>query len=236
MFSSVVAVAREYTRAVVILYRMTDGRVESNVGTYIHLDDVGHILSASHIFKMGSEDPISTISVIFDGQYFNAEYVADDVRNDIILLRIKDYKRGSIKVFPKFLRGSNGELHQGTPLVRLGYPRGKPHSDIAVTWDELGNQFKIEGTPTVNSFYNEGIVMRYVDRENDARLVELSSPALLGQSGGPLLTAEGFVAGVQSRNTVLEFPQRPPRETGLATSHIHVAKLLENTGMQISWR
>ena len=73
MFSKAIADAKEYTRPVVILYLMTDGRVESNVGTFVHLDDVGHILSASHIFKMGSEDPISSVSVIFDGRYFSAD-------------------------------------------------------------------------------------------------------------------------------------------------------------------
>jgi len=55
MFSKVIAEAKEYTRPVVILYRFTDGRVESNIGTFFHVDDLGHILSASHIFKMGKE-------------------------------------------------------------------------------------------------------------------------------------------------------------------------------------
>lgn len=227
MFSKAIAEAKEYTRAVVILYRMTDGRVESNVGTYVHLDDVGHILTASHIFKMGSEDPVSKITVIFDGRYFNADYIADDVPNDILVMKIQDYQPGLIKIFPKFLDESIGELPRGTPLIRLGYPTGKPHSHIPVSWDDGRNAFSLGNDLKVNCFHNDGVVLRYVNRGCEVRLIEIASPALLGQSGGPVLTPEGIVVGLQSRNTVLEFSDRPPMETGLATSHAAIARFIK---------
>lgn len=224
MFSNVIAEAKEYTRSVVTFYRMTDGRVESNIGTYVHLDDDGHILSASHIFKMGSEDPISTISVILDGRYFSADYIADDIPNDIILLKIRDFKPGSIKAFPKFLNGSTGELPRGTPLVRLGYPKGHPHSNFSVIWDEAINGFRVDEKNTrVTCYHNDGILTGYENRENGVRLLEMSTPALMGQSGGPVLTANGAMAGLQSRNTGYEFEA----ETGRAATHIAIAKLLE---------
>lgn len=224
MFSNVIAEAKEYTRSVVILYRFADGKVESNLGTYIHVDDRGHILSASHIFKMGSEDPITSISVIFDGQYLNADYIGDDVPNDVILLKIKDYKPGSVKAFPRFLNSSIGELPRGTPLVRLGYPKGNPFSQIPVSWDEANSRFCLDGSNTkVTCFHNEGTVMGYEDRENGVRLLEMSTPALMGQSGGPVLTAEGAVAGIQSRNTGYDFEP----ETGRAATHLAIAQLLE---------
>lgn len=237
MFSKVISEAREYTRPVVILYKFTDGRVESNLGTFFHIDDLGHILSASHIFKMGSEDPITSISVIFDGRYFQADYVADDVLNDIILLRIKDFKSGSIKAFPKFMKGSIGELPRGTPLLRVGYPKGNPHSNIPVAWDEAINGFTLdEKKIRVTCLSNDGVVTQYVDRDNDVRLMEMSTPALMGQSGGPVLSANGTVVGLQSRNTVWEFPAHPPQETGLAASHIVIAKFLEkHPTVQTAW-
>lgn len=228
MFSKVIAEAKEYTRSVVILYRFADGKVESNLGTYFHVDDLGHILSASHIFKMGSEDQIISISVIFDGQYFSADYVADDVPNDIILLKIKDYKRGSVKAFPKFLDASTGELARGTRLARLGFPKGQPHSNISVSWDEVNNSFRLNEAAKVSCFHNDGTVIQYVDRENNVRLIEISTPALMGQSGGPVFTTEGTIVGLQSRNTVLELPGKPPLETGLAASHLAIAKFLKN--------
>jgi hypothetical protein len=237
MFSKVVADAKEYTRPVVILYRFTDGRVESNIGTFFHVDDCGHILSASHIFKMGSEDPISSISIIFSGRYFKADYIADDIQNDIVLLKITDYVPGSIKIFPKFLKGSIGELPQGTPLVRLGYPKGEPHSNIPIAWDEANQGFALDETQIkITCFHNDGIVTQYVDRDKDVRLLEMSTPALMGQSGGPVLSAEGTVVGLQSRNTVLEIPAEQPLETGLAASHIVIAKFLEPyPAVRVAW-
>ncbi len=59
------------------------------MGTYIHIDDAGHILSARHIFTMGSQDLIDAFSIIFDRQYLNAEVIAEDVPKDLILLKIK---------------------------------------------------------------------------------------------------------------------------------------------------
>lgn len=227
MFLKAIAEAKEFTRSIVILYRMTDGRVESIVGTCVHIDDDGHILSASHIFKMGSEDPVRTVQVIFDGRYFSADYIADDVPNDIILLRIRDYKPGSIKAFPKFLDGSIGELPRGVPLIRFGYPMGDPHSNVRASWDHMRNCFCFDGEAKVSFYFNEGIVTQYVDREKEVRLMELSSPALIGQSGGPVLTMEGIVVGLQSRNTLWELPKKPPFETGLATSHIAIAGFLK---------
>lgn len=236
MFSSAITEAKEYTRSVVILYRFTDGRVESNVGTFVHVDDDGNILSASHIFKMGSEDPISSISVIFDGRYVAADYVADDVVNDLILLKIRDYRPGSVKAFPKFLNGSVGELTRGTPLVRLGFPKGEPHSNILVAWDSALNGFRLDDATKVSSFHNEGTVIQYADRDNNVRLIEISSPALMGQSGGPVLNTDATVVGLQSRNTVLELPTKPPLETGLAASHIAIARLLKmNPSVRANW-
>jgi len=238
MFLKVIAEAKEYTRPVLILYRFTDGRLESNIGTFIHVDDLGHILNASHIFKMGSEDPISSISLRFDGQYIKANYISDDILNDIVLLKIQDYEPGSIKVFPKFLKSSIRELPHGTPLIRLGYPKGNPHSNISVAWDEKNQGFVLDETKTkVTCFHNDGIVTQYVDRDKEVRLLEMSTPALMGQSGGPVLSAEGTVVGLQSRNTVLELPDEPPFETGLAASHIVIARFLEkHTSARIDYR
>ncbi|MGE0616956.1 MAG: serine protease [Bacteriovoracia bacterium] len=227
MLSKIIDEAREYTRPIVILYRMKDGRVESNIGTFFHIDDLGHILSASHIFKKGSEDPIIETSLIFDDRYSEAQYVADDPTNDIVLIKIKNYKPGSIKTFPKFLNSLVTELPRGTTLVRLGYPRGEPYSHIPATWDEKEKCFILGKNVRVTCYHNEGTVIDYVDRESDFRLIEISSPALMGQSGGPILTHKGIVVGLQSRNTGFGLPTKSVLETGLAISHIAIARFLE---------
>lgn len=227
MFSKAIAEAKEYTRPVITVFKFADGKVESSVGSFIHLDDHGHILSARHIFTMGSEDPIDAFSIIFDRQYFNAEIIAADVPNDLMLLKIKDYRPGTIKAFPKFLKRSEGELSKGTPLVRLGFPKDPPYSNVSFTWDEANKRFHWDAEKSrLTYFHNDGVVTGYVDREHNVRLLETSSPALMGQSGGPILTAHGSVVGLQSRNTVLDDSTNPPLETGLAASHLAIANFL----------
>jgi S1-C subfamily serine protease len=237
MFSKAIAEAKEYTRSVIPIFKFANGKVESTVGTFIHIDDAGHILSARHIFTKGSEDEIDQFSFIFDRQYTQAESIAEDVPNDLKLLRLRDYKPGSIKVFPKFLKGTVGELSNGTQLVRLGYPLGNPYSNVAVTWDEAKKHFHWDADNTkLTCFHSDGFITGYADRENDVRLLETSSPALLGQSGGPVLTAQGVVVGLQSRNSVFESLVNPPVETGLAASHIAIARFLgKHTAAQAIW-
>ncbi len=224
MFSNAIAEAREYTRSVVVLYKFTDGRVKSKVGTYVHLDDLGHILTANHVLQVGSESQITNFDVIFDGRYFklDAEYVAQDFLNDLALIRIRTYQPRSIKAFPKFLTGSSGELPRGTPLVRLGYPISESH--ISATWDEANNDFNMDRINTrLTCVSNYGKVVGYEARENGLYLLEMNTAVLNGQSGGPVLTSEGAIAGLVSRNT--GYDSEP--ETGRAATHMSIAHLLE---------
>ncbi len=61
-------------------------------------------------------------------------------------------------------------------------------------------------------------------REGNACLLETDFPAQPGQSGGPVLNADGVVVGLTSRNTVWE--DMGNLETGLATSHAAIARFL----------
>ena len=222
MFSKAVAEAKEYTRSVVVLFKPTNGKVESAVGTFIHLDDFGHILSAKHIFTKGSEYQTEAHAFIFDHQYYNGEMISEDLPNDLILIRLKDYSPGSIKVFPRFLRGNDGEVSKGTPLVRLGFPGAK--SSISATWNVETKGFHLDAINTkLPDFHNRGLATGYEIREGNARLLETNFPAKPGQSGGPVLNADGVVVGLTSRNTVWE---DTGFETGLASSHIAIAKFL----------
>ncbi len=221
--------AKEYTRPVVLLFKLTDGEVKSSIGTFMHIDDRGHILSAKHIFTVGDQDPIVAFSCIFDRQYFSAEIIAEDNWNDLVLLKIKDYKPGSVKVLPKFFTSSVRPLSEGTQLVRLGYPIGNQFSHIAVTWDDAIKGFNWDAANTrLTCFANEGIFTQYeIDSKNNTHFLEISSPALVGQSGGPVLTAQGIIAGLQSKNSVFEIPGDNNLEVGIAASHVAIARLLE---------
>jgi S1-C subfamily serine protease len=223
MFSKAVAEAKEYTRSVVGLYKRTSGKVETSVSTFIHLDDVGHILTSKHVFNWGSEDPLDAHRFIFDRQYFDGEMISEDVPNDLILIKLKGFKPGSIKVFPRFLRSTEREISKGTPLVRFGFPGSKPFANVSATWNDATGGFHLD-TIVTKDFHNSGLATGYEEREGNARLLETDFPALPGQSGGPVLNAQGVVVGLTSRNTVWE--DMGNLETGLATSHLAIARLL----------
>ena len=229
MFSNVIKEAQEYTRSAIFLFKFAELEAESIIGTFIHVDDLGHILSARHMFTVGSEDRLDAFSVIFDRRFTQAEIVAEDIPNDLILLRLKDYKSGLIRSFPQFFRSSEKTLPKGISLVRLGYPLDKEYSNVPFKWDQTKKAFNWDGHGTrLTCFANSGTFLQYeIDPEKDVHLLELKTPALIGQSGGPLLTTQGIVVGLQSKNSVYCLPSGHILETGKAASHLSIARLLE---------
>ena len=82
-------------------------------------------------------------------------------------------------------------------MCRLGYPfpeftnfRYNETMDM-IEWTREGQT----GTPR---FPIEGMLTRHIVNEGEMAGLELSTPGLRGQSGGPLFTRDGRVAGMQS--------------------------------------
>jgi hypothetical protein len=89
------------------------------------------------------------------------------------------------------------KIKQGKYLCRLGYPfpefnnfKHNPATDD-IEWTSIGNQ----SSP---SFPLDGIITRFVgDGDGQIIGIELSTPGLRGQSGGPLFDTDGLVYGMQ---------------------------------------
>ena len=90
-------------------------------------------------------------------------------------------------------------IQPGRMLCRLGYPfpefsnfgYDEQHDDII--WTKEGNA----GTP---QFPIEGMITRHIgDKDGRISGIEMSTPGLRGQSGGPLFDRSGIVYGMQSR-------------------------------------
>ena len=119
---------------------------------------------------------------------------------DLVLGRLFPFDPNAWHAYPVFK--SPGDMDVGTALCKLGYPFQRIHA----VFREANNSFEM--SPEVNTlacFPLEGLYTRTLsagksgDGRYDIKFLETSSPGLKGQSGGPILDANGTVWGVQSR-------------------------------------
>lgn len=129
---------------------------------------------------------------------------------DLAILKFNGFKKILTRNFAVFKKNGN-EIKQGSFLCRLGYPFPEFNN---FSYNELNDD--IEWTAGGNNqspvFPIEGMVTRF--QANIQRIkygIELSTPGLKGQSGGPLFDQNGIICGMQSR-----------------TKHLHLGFDLEN--------
>jgi hypothetical protein len=115
---------------------------------------------------------------------------------DLSIIIFDNFKNPAYQSHAVFLKDTS-VLKQGKSLCRLGYPfpeftnyRYNEESDM-IEWTTSG---QIE-TPT---FPIDGILTRHLGGEGKIVGIELSTPGLRGQSGGPLFDERGFICGMQS--------------------------------------
>jgi hypothetical protein len=105
------------------------------------------------------------------------------------------------------------ELSQGTSLCKLGFP----FHEFKAQFDSASSQFIISDPVTFVRYPLDGILTRYInfeapDKSRTAKFVEMSSPGLRGQSGGPWFDVNGVVWGLQSRTQHLALGFSPQVE------------------------
>ncbi|MBD2700616.1 trypsin-like peptidase domain-containing protein [Spirosoma sp. BT702] len=136
---------------------------------------------------------------------------------DLALLRFEGYNRILYRSHATFL-GDTGRIKPGRTLCRLGYPfpeftnfRYNPAVDD-IEWTTIGRLVS-------PSFPIDGIVTRLTAGKNSIVGIEMSTPGLRGQSGGPLFDANGVIYGMQS-----------------ATNHLHLGFDIENHEVLVNGR
>jgi putative serine protease PepD len=144
-------------------------------GSGFVIDDRGYVVTNDHIVAGGSE-----VSVGFsrdDEQ--DAKVVGRDPSTDLALLRVDDDKAAELKPLPL---GDSDEVRIGDPAIAIGNP------------------FGLERTLTAG-------VVSATDRHINAPdgfsiddAVQTDAPINSGNSGGPLLNADGEVIGVNSQS------------------------------------
>lgn len=124
---------------------------------------------------------------------------------DLAILEFKGFNKVHYNSHARFIRDSS-KIKQGKYLCRIGYPfpefnNFKHNADMDdIEWTNSGN-------PNSPSFPIDGILTRFVADStiNGITGIEMSTPGLKGQSGGPLFDTDGNIYGMQS-----------------ATNHLHL--------------
>lgn len=105
--------------------------------------------------------------------------------------------------FEKILYGGHAQFisdnqpfNIGKFLCRVGFPfpeftNFRINESNNLEWTQTG----VQQTPI---FPSEGMITRFVGENNEITGIEMSTPGLRGQSGGPLFGVEGTVYGMQS--------------------------------------
>lgn len=124
---------------------------------------------------------------------------------DLAILVFKGFNELFYQGHAQFMKNTSN-IKQGKSLCRIGFPfpefNNFRYSEEAddIEWTSTGN-------PNSPSFPIDGIVTRFLGdaATNKINGIELSTPGLRGQSGGPLFDVQGLVAGMQ-----------------FATNHLHL--------------
>ena len=115
---------------------------------------------------------------------------------DLAILKMKGYSRLFYQGHAVFAKNSN-ELQPGVFLCRLGFPFPEFTN---FKYDTATEQISwTNDVPRTVRFPIEGMVTRHFGEAGGKIFgVEMSTPGLKGQSGGPLFDANGIVYGMQS--------------------------------------
>ena len=141
---------------------------------------------------------------------------------DLAIVQFEGFKQKLYTSHATFVKDSS-KIQQGKSLCRLGYPfpefnnfKLNPATDD-IEWTKTGNA----SSPR---FPLDGIITRFGGDGSQVISIEMSTPGLRGQSGGPLFDADGIVYGMQ-----------------YMTSHLHLGfdiinkeMIIEGKKMQIS--
>ena len=114
---------------------------------------------------------------------------------DLAILKFNDYKSLHYHDCARFLKDTS-KIKQGKFLCRLGFPFPE-FNNFTFNAGNDDIEWTKEGISNSPQFPIEGMVTRFLAENNQLYGIELSTPGLRGQSGGPLFDEKGTVYGMQ---------------------------------------
>ena len=214
MFKAACETLAKQVRPIVVVTKHGQRPPQLAVGASIMINDDGWTLTAAHVvraalqavaayhdyrrlskrdqnrrLKQHPETTITHAGVLWgtwDNPTTTGKFVIHETA-DLALFRLEGFRNPPGYQPPEF----RVDVEPGESLCRVGYAL---LDDISVTFKR--DSFALDQRPPL--FVNEGIVSRYV-KESGNDHIEVSSPGLLGQSGGPVADTEARVCGIQVR-------------------------------------
>ena len=114
---------------------------------------------------------------------------------DLAILKFNDFKKLHYRDCARFLKDTT-TIKQGKSLCRLGFPFPEfTNYTYNQTNDDI--EWSSEGFSHSPRFPIDGMVTRFLAEKDKMYGIELSTPGLRGQSGGPLFDEKGRVCGMQ---------------------------------------
>jgi len=157
------------------------GRQSSAVGSGFVVDSEGHIATNAHVVTNGGGKEVDRVYVAFaDGNRLDAEVVGTDLFADIALLKIDPAKVSDEQLVGLPL-GSTAGLTVGDPVAAIGTPFGEEQSLSVGVVSALDRDIES------------------LTRFSIGNAVQTDAAINHGNSGGPLLDADGKVIGVNAQ-------------------------------------
>jgi uncharacterized protein len=148
------------------LYDSTKPEEPASRGSGFFINGKGDLITNHHVV-----DGCSSLRVWSSGKPITASLLKSDERNDLALLNAKAANSVKGVIFR-----SAGSIGLGEPAVVAGYP--------------------LRGLLTDSLNVSSGNVSSLAGPKNDSRLLQITTPAQPGYSGGPVFDQNGLVIGV----------------------------------------
>jgi S1-C subfamily serine protease len=173
-YSQIIINATEKLSTAVVKIEQFDTRqgkeVATGTGTGFLFSSDGYLFTNSHVVKQAKH----LRAMLHDGSLYSAQLIGDDPYTDLAILKIEaaDYTAA--------VMGNSDDLKIGQLVIAIGNPLGFQHTVTAGVISALGRTLSGETGVSMDSMI-----------QTDAAL----NP---GNSGGPLINAEGEVIGVNT--------------------------------------
>lgn len=128
---------------------------------------------------------------------------------DLAILKFNDFNKTAYLNYATFVKDP-AQIQQGKFLCRLGFPFPEfTNFKFNEGTDDI--EWTSQGVVNTPRFPIEGMLTRHLAEDGKIYGIEMSTPGLRGQSGGPLFDERGLVYGMQ-----------------FSTKHLHLGFDLEN--------